>query len=860
MADNFGVRIGVEGEKEFKKALADINSQMKVLGSEMKLVESSFDSQDKSVEALTARNNVLNKNIDAQKSKIETLRSALQNASSSFGENDRRTQAWATQLNNAQAELNKMERELHENNQALEDSKKEFNNAGKAADDMGEEVKDAGKDADKASGHFEALGGVCKAAAATIAVAFAAVSAAAISAGKALIDMSREGAQYADTVLTESVVTGIATDKLQEYMYAAELVDVSTETLTKSMAKQIKSMKSAKDGSKSMVEAYEKLGVSVTDANGDLRNSDDVYWELIDALGKVENETERDALAMTILGKSAQELNPLITAGAERMNELGEEARKAGYVVSDEMLSAYGQLDDQVQKLTLGTKAAKNALGTILLPVLTQLAGEGVDLLGEFTNGILGANGDLSKMGEVISGILPKALDSIMQYVPVILDLIKTLLMSVGKAIVDNLPMIVSSAVEIVKAILEGLISALPQIADGALMLVMELVNVILDNLSMLVDTAIQVVVTLAEGISKALPKLIPAIVSVVVQVCKVIIDNLPKILKAALELVKGLAQGILDAIPVLISALPSLIKSIIDFILDAIPMIIDTGIQLLTSLVSALPVIISSIVSALPQIIDNIISGILGAIPLLIDAGIQLLTSLIQNLPVIITTILTAIPQIISSVLDAIIGNIPLIVQAGIQLLTSLITNLPTIIVEICKAMPQIISGIVSSLGQGVGQVAEVGKNLVKGLWNGIQSLASWIWDKVSSWASNLWNGIKDFFGIHSPSKKFAEIGRFMSMGLGIGFVDEMEKVDKDIQNSLPTDFDIDARANIHGIANDSLLSSPVHSMATALGASGTPITISVPLYLDGKEISKATSEIQYEKNASLMRALGVT
>lgn len=173
---------------------------------------------------------------------------------------------------------------------------------------------------------------------------------------------------------------------------------------------------------------------------------------------------------------------------------------------------------------------------------------------------------------------------------------------------------------------------------------------------------------------------------------------------------------------------------------------------------------------------------------------------------------------------------------------------------------MPQIISGIVSSLGQGVGQLAEVGKNLVKGLWNGIQSLASWIWDKVSSWASNLWNGIKDFFGIHSPSKKFAEIGRFMSMGLGIGFVDEMEKVDKDIQDSLPTDFDIDARANIHGIANDSLLSSPVHSMAAALGASGTPITISVPLYLDGKEISKATSEIQYEKNASLMRALGVT
>ena len=344
------------------------------------------------------------------------MKSALENASTSFGENDKRTQAWQIQLNNAQAELNKMEQELGKNTKALDSAEDGFEDAGNAADEMGDDVKDAGKDADDASPKFSGLGTVCKAAAATIAAAFAAVSAAAISAGKALVDMSREGAAYADNVLTESTVTGIATDKLQEYMYAAELVDVSTETLTGSMAKQIKSMKSVKDGSSSMTAAYDALGVSVLDANGELRDSDTVYWELIDALGKVENETERDALAMTILGKSAQDLNPLITAGSEKMNELGEEAKKAGYVVSDDMLNAYGKLDDQVQKLNLGTTAAKNALGTVLLPVLTDLAGEGVDLLGEFSNGIMEANGDISKIGEVISTVLPKAINAVMEY------------------------------------------------------------------------------------------------------------------------------------------------------------------------------------------------------------------------------------------------------------------------------------------------------------------------------------------------------------------------------------------------------------------------------------------------------------
>ena len=123
MADNFGLKIGVEGEKEFKKALAEINQSFKVLGSEMKLVSSQFDKNDNSVQALSARNTVLNKEIDAQKQKIETLRQALANASESFGETDRRTQSWQIQLNNAEASLNSMERELGSNNSALEQAK-----------------------------------------------------------------------------------------------------------------------------------------------------------------------------------------------------------------------------------------------------------------------------------------------------------------------------------------------------------------------------------------------------------------------------------------------------------------------------------------------------------------------------------------------------------------------------------------------------------------------------------------------------------------------------------------------------------------------------------------------------------------
>ena len=734
MADNFGLKIGIEGEKEFKKALSDIDQSFKVLGSEMKLSVSQFDKNDRSVKSLTSRNEVLNRQIDEQKGKIETLRKALENASDSFGETDRRTKAWKTQLNNAQAELNGMERELKSSEKAIKDTDR-------ATGDLG--------------GKFDKLGSAAKAVGVTMAAAFAAVSAAAVSAGKALIQMSVDGASYADNVLTTSAQTGIATDKLQEYMYAAELVDVSVDTLTGSMAKQIRSMKSAQDGSSSFSQAYSKLGVTVTNADGSLRDSDTVYWELIDALGNVKNETERDALAMTLLGKSAQDLNPLIKAGSERMNELGEEAKATGYILSDKVLTAYGEFDDQLQRLKTSSVAAKNALGTILLPVLTDLAGEGVDLLREFSKGVAGANGDMDKISEVVSSVLAKALDKVMGYLPDVMNLIASVVGSVGQAIIDNLPAITQTAGEIILSLLNGMIAALPQLTEGALQLVLALANGIIDNLPQIVQAAIDMVITLADGLADALPELIPSVVEAILLVCSTLIDNLDKLLDASFEIIKALAQGLLTALPELVAALPELITSIINFITENLPEIITMGIEI----------------------------------------TVQLAAGLIK-----------AIPQLLA-------------------------------------ALPKIIVAIVGGLGKAVGAVFEIGANIVKGLWDGIKSMGKWISDKVSAFFGGIVSSVKGILGIHSPSTVFADIGGNMAKGIGVGFSDAMTKVSQDMQRVIPTRFDTETNYSMSGT-----------------GTSGASIGINVPLTLDGMVITKATSRLQYNRNKSYSRALGVT
>ncbi len=655
MADNFGLKIGVEGEKEFKKALSDINQQFKVLGSEMKLATSQFDSNERSVESLTSKNEVLSKQIEAQKEKIETLRKALENASDSFGENDKRTQQWVAALNNAQAELNGMERELSQNEKAIDDVGDEMHDAAQQTDKFGDELDDAGDQADKSGGKFSKLGSIVKGVGTAMGVALAAIGTAAIAAGKALVDMTVEAAAYADEMLTQSTVTGMSVESLQAYSYAADLVDVSLDTLTGSMAKNVKSMSSAAQGSAKYADAYAQLGVAVTNADGTLRDSEDVYWEVIDALGEVSNETERDALAMQLFGKSAQDLNPLIAQGSEGIAALTDEAKRMGAVLSEETIAKLGAFDDSVQRLKQGSEAAKRVMGTVLLPQLQDLADDGTALLGEFTSGLVEAGDDFDKISEVIGNTVGGLAEMIMEHLPKIIQVGMDIVMAIGKAIVDNLPTLVECASSIIMTLVQGLVEALPAITESAVSLVMTLVQGIIDNLPAIVEAAINMIVTLAMGIADALPELIPSIVEAVILICQVLLDNMDKILEAAFAIIKGLAEGLLNALPKLVEALPEIIITIVNFITDNLPAIIEMGIELIVQLAVGLVKAIPQLVAALPQIIAAIVQGLGKAVGAVFEIGKNIVSGLWQGIQSLASWLWDKVSGWISSIWDGI-------------------------------------------------------------------------------------------------------------------------------------------------------------------------------------------------------------
>ena len=525
----------------------------------------------------------------------------------------------------------------------------------------------------------------------------------------------------------------------------------------------------------------------LTEAANETAKTGTITGQLADALNwaGVNEEAFQSALDGC---SSEQERAALIT---DTLNGLYQEAAENYKTLNGDVMEAQraqALLTDAYAQLGAIAEPIMTTLKTMAADVLTAMI-PFVSLMGEGLQGVLnGTAGAAETFAEGISGLVSVLMEKLSTIVPVI-----------GEAILASLPVLLEAGVNIIATLVTGIVNALPQLAAAALSIVLQLVTSLTELAPQLLQAAMQVVATLASGIASALPQLVPTIVQMVVQICQTLIANLPLILDAALQLVTGLAQGILNALPVLIAALPEIINGIVTFLLNSIPQIIETGIQLLTSLVAALPDIITAIVAAIPQIIEGIITAVLNSIPQIIQAGIDLLVSLIQ-----------ALPQIITGIVNALINSIPQIIQAGVELLVSLIANLPTIIAEIVKAIPQIITGIVSALGQGVSQIAEVGANLVRGLWQGIQSLAGWIWDKVSGWISGIWDGILGFFGINSPSKEMAWVGEMLVEGLAGSIEDNggqavkaaegmskningvMQDLAKDMTTALPTDFSV--------------------------------------------------------------------
>lgn len=204
-------------------------------------------------------------------------------------------------------------------------------------------------------------------------------------------------------------------------------------------------------------------------------------------------------------------------------------------------------------------------------------------------------------------------------------------------------------------------------------------------------------------------------------------------------------------------------------------------------------------IIEASQTIIPLAVQILLENLPSIVAAGMDLIIALVSGILDNIDMLIDCVLEMVDVIVDKLIDNLPKLIDGGIRLIAALANGLIRAIPNLVSKIPQIISSIVKGLISGIPAIFDVGKNIIEGLWNGIKSMGSWVSGKVKDFFGGIVGGVKDFLGIHSPSKVFAGIGGFMAEGLGEGFDDQFKSVKKDIENSM--DFDagtITADANI--------------------------------------------------------------
>lgn len=358
-----GIDVTVQGERSFRASLSEINAALRVNNAELEAVKEAYKGNEDGIDGLTAKQDALNRSINTQKERLGVLEDALEKTSEKYGDADTRTLRMRESLIKAQTQLQKTQRELDDTSDKLDEANKNTGNLSGALDTLADAaginlppaLEAMTKDMDDAAKAGTVLVGIL----------------AGIVTG--LVKCTTSAAENAKELKTLSQQTGLTVEQLQELEYTSAALGIEEDEVQDKMKDLTSAMRDARDGSEDMQNAFERLGVSVTERNGELRSAGDVFYEVIDALGGIKNATERDAVAMQIFGEEAQKLNPLIYAGQEALQQYAEEANNLGYVMDTETVDKFSELQTEMEKLSKQSEALKNSFAVALLPILTQL-------------------------------------------------------------------------------------------------------------------------------------------------------------------------------------------------------------------------------------------------------------------------------------------------------------------------------------------------------------------------------------------------------------------------------------------------------------------------------------------------------
>lgn len=534
------------------------------------------------------------------------------------------------------------------------------------------------------------------------------------AAGHALAPLSKLGAavagglgalavkagRAADDLNTLSKTSGINTQQLQLYAASADLVDVSVEDMAKSQTKLKKNMLSASQGTGDAARAFDMLGVNVKGADGHLRNQDEVFQEVIQKLGTMSNETERDALAMQIFGKSATALNPMIEDMGKTYKLVTDTMKKNKIkFVDQETLDQANAFNDQIDIMKFIATTAFQQIGSKLAAYLVPAITKVQEVFSHFMGIISNLSG---RTLAIITGI------------------------GGGFAVIAPILLIVGGLVTKMGLAFSGLSKIMPGLGAG-------LKGVF--------------------GFLKANPIIL--IISAIAALA-LILSKTGLSVEELSGKINGFITSIVDKLPGIVNGIVALLPRVLDAILKMLPVIIDAAVTLFTAIVNALPQIIPQLIQGFVTLINGLVSAMPTLIPILVNGAVTLFQAIVNALPQIIPLVIQGFTSLVTTLINAMPTLIPILIQGAITLFIEIVKAIPVVAKALIAALPQIIDAFKTGLANLLPAIWTGIKNTMVSIFgsivnaardklNAIKDTFVNIWNSIKQTTANVWEGIKN-------------------------------------------------------------------------------------------------------------------
>jgi phage-related protein len=822
-----GLTVEIGGDTtKLGKALEGVNKKSRDLSSELGQINKLLKMDPGNADLLAQKQKVLAEAVKNTTEKLETLREAEQQVQRQFEKGEvseeqvralqREIVATTKKLDQYKSAAEKTEKALKgtgDESEELEDSTQKVKKGADKAEKALDEYADSAEKAEKSSGKLSKVGGAVGKGLAAVGAVVAAAGAALIASAEASREYRREMGKLETAFDTAGHSSEAATETYKALQGVLGETDQAVEAANH-LAKLTDNEKDLQKWTDICTGVYATFGASLpieglTEAANETAKVGKVTGPLADALNwagvnedkfneslaACSNEQERQTLIM-------ETLNGLYDDAAKKYKETNAEVIRANQA-NEEWASTVAEVGGAVEPLLTDVKFLGASLVKDLVPGIKEVTGA-------FRGMLNGDDEAAANLGEALSGIATNVLTKITDALPAVAQMGVSLITTLISSIVQALPQLLDTGVQVAVSLIDGIVSAIPQIiaavttiiphlaqslTSGVSQIVTALVNGLVTAIPQLIQGAVQFLGAIIQAIPVICQQLAPQIAPIISTICDALITNIPLLLDGALQLLDAIVQAIPVICEALLPEVPRIVQTLAAKLVEMVPMLLEGAVTLLFALIDAIPVLLDALLPEIPKIIDSVIDSLLTMTPVLLEGAITLFMALVEAIPKIVVMLLQRLPDILKTI-NSVLSSLPrllwgILLQAIAKLGEFVVksvakayemgTKVKAEFVKFLTKLPGVfwdylvkVVGKVIQFGKDlVTEAKSAGKDLVTGLWNGINGKAKWLKEKIKGWVGNVTDFLKKLFGINSPSKVTAWMGEMLDEGLAKGVED---------------------------------------------------------------------------------------